>query len=108
MTNTLKVLSILAVPFFIAGCATTGMNSDTGGGFWYTSTTEGKHANFAVAGKKTGEACASNILGLIATGDASVGAAMRAGGISSVVAIDKSYSNILMIYGKACTIVHGN
>ena len=56
---------------------------------------------------KKGEACASSILGIITTGDASTGAAAKKGGISKVAVIDADYSNILGLYASYCTVVHG-
>lgn len=59
-------------------------------------------------GSKTGEACASNILGMILTGDMSLEAAAQAGGISKVASVDYSYTNVLGFFAKACTIVNGD
>jgi len=59
-------------------------------------------------GKKKGEACATSILGLITTGDASIRAAADAGGIGRVASVDSNYTNILGIYAKYCTIVSGD
>ena len=58
-------------------------------------------------GNKTGEACASSILGIIATGDASVSAAMDAGKITQIHHVDHSIMNILGIYASTCTEVVG-
>ncbi|MEE8436457.1 MAG: TRL-like family protein [bacterium] len=55
---------------------------------------------------KTGKSCAGGMLGF-AWGDASVKAAMAAGGISSVSFVDHTYYNVFRIYGEYCTIVHG-
>ncbi|HET8730111.1 MAG TPA: TRL-like family protein [Moraxellaceae bacterium] len=57
---------------------------------------------------KTGQACATNILGLIATGDASVDAAKKAGGIVTVSSVDHDSTSILGLYGTFCTVVKGN
>lgn len=56
---------------------------------------------------KTGEACISSILGLIATGDASVEAAKKAGGIATVSYVDHEQFGVLGIYATSCTVVHG-
>ena len=55
---------------------------------------------------KTGKSCAEGVLGL-AWGDASIEAAMAAGGISRISFVDHTNFNVLFIYGKYCTIVHG-
>jgi TRL-like protein family len=58
-------------------------------------------------GTKSGEACVSGILALVATGDASLDAAKKAGGITDVHSVEMKYTNILGIINSACTIVHG-
>jgi len=47
------------------------------------------------------------ILGLVATGDASTEAAAREGGISTIHSADYSYFNVLGVYQRYETIVHG-
>ena len=56
---------------------------------------------------KSGEAYAENFLGLVVTGDASIAAAAKEGGITRVHHIDYQYKNILGLYGKFTTIVYG-
>lgn len=58
-------------------------------------------------GSVKGEACATTILGMVGTGDASIKAAMMAGGISKVAAVDHSSWAILGVFGKYCTVVYG-
>ena len=59
-------------------------------------------------GAKEGKSCAQSILGLVATGDASVKAAASAGGIKNVTRVDHYSRNILGILGEYCTIVGGS
>lgn len=59
------------------------------------------------AGNRVGEACAQSYLGLVATGDASIEAARRAGGITMITSVDEYASNIFVFYAKYCTIVRG-
>jgi hypothetical protein len=59
-------------------------------------------------GTKEGRACANTILGLIATGDASIAAAARAGGITNVTRVDRHTTNLLGLMGEYCTIVGGS
>jgi hypothetical protein len=54
--------------------------------------------------KKIGEACASSILGIIATGDASIKAASRG---KDVMHVDHTGFSILGLYGKHCTVAYG-
>lgn len=78
-------------------------------GFLYT---DGKGARQgvenALMGDKTGQSCATSILGLVATGDTSIAAAMKAGGISKITSIDYSSKSIFFIYAEHCTIVTGS
>lgn len=61
----------------------------------------------AGAAGKTGEACISSILGIIATGDASIEAAKKAGGITQIAHIDHEQFAVLGVYATSCTVVHG-
>ena len=56
---------------------------------------------------KEGKAEATNILGLIQTGDCSITEAMKAGGITRVHHVDMQITNVLMLYAKKITIVYG-
>lgn len=58
------------------------------------------------AGNRVGEACATSILG-VATGDASIEAARRNGGITMISGVDDHTTSVLGIYVKYCTIVRG-
>lgn len=71
-----------------------------------TSANEMVTENPIVPGKK-GEACATNILGIITTGDASVQTAAQQAGITKVGSVDNKYTNILGLYAKYCVIVTG-
>jgi TRL-like protein family len=59
------------------------------------------------ADTKTGEACNSSIFGLVATGDASIETAKKAGGITQIAHIDHEQFSVLGVYATSCTIVHG-
>ena len=56
---------------------------------------------------KVGEAKATTIFGLVATGDASLETAMRNGGIKKVKHVEYSVKNILG-FGECKTIVYGD
>ncbi len=56
---------------------------------------------------KEGKACATSILGLIATGDASIDAAKKNGDIKEVISVDVESTQILGIYAKFCTVAKG-
>ena len=76
-------------------------------GIVYSDLQYAQSATSNQTGNRTGESCATSILGLVATGDSSIETARRNGGITLVSSVDESYSTILGIYSKACTIVRG-
>jgi hypothetical protein len=59
------------------------------------------------AGSKSGEASVVSILGIVSTGDCSIDAAVKDGGLSKVNHLDYDYLNILGIYQKATVIAYG-
>lgn len=95
---------LLLAGSLLTGCATGG--PDINPGFLFTSvqgpvTTTGK----AGAGGKRGEACASNILGIVAIGDNSIETAKKNGGIKQVASVDYNSFSVLGLYYKKCTYV---
>jgi hypothetical protein len=76
-------------------------------GFIYTNVQSGEEATNVPSPTKRGEACATSILGLVATGNASIDAAARQGGITSIAYVDASHSTILGLYSEYCTLVYG-
>ena len=76
-----------------------------------TTFNETKYGNIATAETATtkeGKACASSVLGWVATGDASIVAAKANGGITKVTSVDHYAKNLLGIFGEWCTIVKGS
>ena len=94
------LLFLMAV---ITGCAT---RQPVIGGL-YSDVIASENVSSNQAGNRVGQACATSILSLIATGDASVEAARRAGGITLITSVDSQSSNIFLFYTKYCTIVRG-
>jgi hypothetical protein len=70
-----KVVSLIALAALIAGCGAKVLQE--------TDITSNPTAN-----QKTGEACVTNILGVVATGDASINTAAKNGGIEKVATVD--------------------
>ncbi len=56
---------------------------------------------------KVGRAEAQSVLGLVATGDASIQTAARNGGITKIHYVDWHVQNILGIIGRYTTVVYG-
>ena len=59
-------------------------------------------------GSKRGEASVTAYLALFSTGDASVRAAARNGGISNVKHVDYEFRNVIGIYQRYTTVVFGD
>ncbi len=59
-------------------------------------------------GSKRGEASVTSYLGLVSTGDASVRAAARNGGISDVKHVDYEFNNVFFFYQRYTTVVFGD
>jgi len=89
------------------GCSTTGLNSGTGFALFNIETTEGELVTAHKSGTKEGRGCTSNILGIYASGDASISATAKLAGITNISTVERQYTNYL-VYGKMCTIVTGN
>ena len=106
MRNTL--IPFLLILVGVSGCATGSTGSKTGPGFIYTNHFEAAMVTANQAGRKRGESCTMNILGLVTTGDATLSAAMKAGGITVVSSADTYWKSILGVWGKMCMIVTGN
>jgi hypothetical protein len=88
----------------ISGCA---IVASPVAGALYTEAKYGDTATSSTGASKEGRACATSILGLVATGDASIATAKAAGGISEVSSVDHTAKNILGILGEWCTVVKG-
>ncbi len=105
-TSLLTRITLLTLLALSAGCAGTGLRTRTGGG-WIADFKEAYLVGNSSVVTKVGKACSTNILG-VATGDASLEAAMKDGGIKTVSSVDSEITNILLVYGKNCTIVRGS
>ncbi|MCG8588751.1 MAG: TRL-like family protein [Proteobacteria bacterium] len=85
------------------GCAA--VVSPAGGGLWMD--VHGPLQAGDRVGSKEGRACAKSILGLIASGDASIKAAAAAGGITKIESVDHHTVHKIFV-GEFCTIVRGS
>lgn len=105
MLNFFKILPIL---FLLISCKSG--NTATGSGY-IVITKEATDANNKKTkdDQKTGEACAKNIFGLIAIGDASIKKAKANSGITSITSIEKNVKawNIYIPFGESCTVIRG-
>ena len=103
-----KLLAVCLLPMALSGCAGFAFaGQKVAHGFIYADAVTPVHASNNNIGRKTGEACAMSILGIVTTGDATIRAAADAGGVRDISAVDSSIMNVLGIYAKHCTIVSG-
>jgi len=104
--KSLNLLAAVALTFvFTSGCFAVVSSPLTGA--LYTDVKAGQEATSNSGASKTGSACAQSILGLVATGDASVGAAARSAGITKISYVDSKSTSILGIIATYCTEVYG-
>ena len=76
-------------------------------GVFYNETKFGYVATTNSNATKEGKACASTIMGIVATGDASIAAAKAAGGITDVSHVDYHVKSTLGIVAEFCTVIKG-
>lgn len=96
------VLLVLVLSFALGGCM---VNPLLGGLYTNVSFHTGDHQQ--EIGSKSVEKCISNILGLIATGEASAAQAAKDAGIKKITSIDYRMTNILGLFGTYCILVTG-
>jgi hypothetical protein len=113
--NMKKVIGLLLLgsAFGMSGCASM-INSNVGYGGQPTGivyagyTTSGNIANSEVKPEKSGKACTSGILWVVAWGHSGTNDAMKASGITKVADVQYStYSILSGLYSEYCTIVTG-
>lgn len=95
----------LALAALSTGCAMSANSPVTG--FVYGASKGATAATSNDVGTKTGQSCASSILGVYGSGDASIAAAAKAGGITKISAVDSDNFGVLGVYAKNCTVVTG-
>ena len=110
----MKKLSLICLPLIVllSSCAQT--SNGVSSGLIYTSWKDRdpiSRIDNTVQPNKSGKACVKLLAGLISTGDSSIEAAKRNGGISKVSYVDRSLEALniyIPIFQEGCTIVHGN
>jgi hypothetical protein len=100
------LLTCLSIALFsLSGCAISTRAPVTG--FIYQGTEANEQVTSNTGAAKRGEACASSILGWVATGEASISAAAKAAGITKVAYVDSTHFGVLGIYAEYCAVVYG-
>ena len=113
MKRMLMSLGVVASAASLYGCSGVAGYTQPAGlvptGWIFHETTSGSILNDnGTAPTKTGKACGTGILGMVATGDTSVEAAMNNGGIKKVVYTEQYIKSILGVYVEVCTVAKGN
>jgi hypothetical protein len=105
MRRSMSLATIGLGLMFCSGCA---MVASPLPGSIYTSVKYPSMAgSTAGPGTKRGEASASSILGIVATGDASIEAATRNGGITKIHTVDAQVKSVMGFYASYTTVVTG-
>ncbi len=99
-----KLLLVLGVSALFSSCA---MVSSPVAAVLYTDVKFGQTVTDNSLGKKVGTGEASSVLGIIATGDASIESAAKKAGISKISHVDVHVKNILGLYATYTVYVYG-
>lgn len=100
--------AFLVAGLALAGCGVTPIKGKPyGGGSIFAEVQYNERTDDGTVGTKRGESCATNILGIISTGDASAASAAKKAGIAKIGTVDGMHSNILGVYSKYCVVVSG-
>jgi len=98
-----KIIALLIFAALITGCATPFPM-----GCIYTEIKEPiAVGDQPIIGQKVGRAMTTSVLGIVATGDASITTAARNGGITKISHVDYEVRNILGLIGEYTTVVYG-
>ncbi len=114
MKRVLMSLGVVAFAASLYGCSGVGGYTQPGGlmptaGIYMETTSGGILHDNGTSPSKTGRACGTGILGIVATGDTSVEAAMNNGGIKKAVFTEQYIKAFLWgLYVEVCTIAKGN
>lgn len=99
-----KMMVAVGLVVLATGCAQ-GRSPVTG--FLFSEVKGSESVGSNSVGTKSGSACATSILGWVATGDASTLTAAKAGGITQISNVDYHTRSILGFWAESCTIVTG-
>ena len=101
-----RILAVLAITALLGGCAAT-VSPVTG--FWYTNVNGPITATGAPdEATRVGRAAATSVLGIIATGDASIQQAARNGGIREIHHVDFEAQSYFGVLAEFTVVVYGN
>ena len=105
MKTTFAVVLSSLLTFGVAGCLSAPFQPPSGA-VSVTKAPLSTEGNWEI-GSKRGEASSTSVLCLYATGDCSIAAAARNGGLKKIGHVDYEYVNIIGFWQKATVIVYG-
>jgi hypothetical protein len=100
-----RILAISALLLFAVGALGCVAVKSPAVGLWMD--VSGPIMSNGAIGSREGRACARSILGIYATGDASIKAAAANGGVTKIASIDHE-STWYIVMGEYCTVVRGS
>lgn len=95
-----------AIVLLASSCAM--VMTPAGTGAIYTGVESGEAVTSNPIGKKVGTSSATNVLGIVATGDASITKAAKAAGIKKISHVDSKKMSILGLFATYTTTVYGD
>lgn len=101
------LLVIFLIAPLVSGCAATARSPVTGGLYTEVDAPLTATSNVAEGELEVGKASATSVLGLVATGDASIQAAMENGGVTEIYYVDYNTRSILGLYAEYTVTVYG-
>ena len=104
----MKFSAVCVVVLLLAGVLLAGCATPYPMGMIYTEIKSPVAVGESGSYSKVGVAKCTSILGLVATGDASIKAAMDNGRITRIKYVDYDSKNILGVYGEYTTTVYGD
>lgn len=108
MKKVITASVILGYMCTLAACAGSPVKGkNAGGASIYSDVQFNERTTDNALGGKRGEGCTSNILGIIASGDASAASAAKQAGITKISSVDGTASTILNLYSTYCVVVTG-
>jgi len=107
-----KLFLLILLPLLVVSCAQT--SNGVNAGIIYTSWKDRdpiSRVDNSVTAVKSGTACVTSVLGLVATGDSSIDSAKKNGNITKISHVDRTFNALnlyIPILQKGCTVVWGN
>jgi hypothetical protein len=103
----MRMFKLLAVPALFLSLTSCAMVTSPVSGFLYSSVKAPIDATSNAASTKVGRAKCMSILGLFATGDASISTAAKSAGITKIHHVDFENFSVLGFYATFETVVYG-